>query len=516
VKCFTKEIRNPDSFCILAWSQGAEMEHPFQVEEFVPEHATYTNLEASGFVRALPDLESAVALPPLPSLPASEVVFLRPSDPQYASYLPAANLRTQLNPALRAVCKTEHAVAVMTDWVRSNNLPFAIRCGGHSYEGFSQSEDIVIDLRGLQTISVDTGTGLVTVGAGVSLYNVYQELANHGYAFPAGSCPTVGVAGHVTGGGYGLLARSHGLTCDNLEQVTMINCEGNVLQTTANSDPDLFWACRGGGGGSFGVATQFVLRIFPLTNVLVFGISWKLHQSQAAGIFNAWQTWAPNAPNSITSIMKVGPGANGLISMRCIGQSIGSHAELSNELSDLASLESPSSSLKIHTLSFLDGVKHFAGPLNYESVYMKAKSDYVFSPLAPSAIQAMLNAVAAVPVGGIAVLCDAYGGEIAQVAAADTAFPRRSGTQYCIQYFSSWQHAADTTSHLANVANVYAAMRPYLPGAAYVNYCDLDLQNWADAYWGANLPRLSAVKKTYDADDLFHHRQSVPAGNGSV
>ena len=93
----------------------------------------------------------------------------------------------------------------------------------------------------------------------------------------------------------------------------------------------------------------------------------------------------------------------------------------------------------------------------------------------------MLAAVAQVPVGGIAVLCDAYGGAISNVGAADTAFPRRGGTQYCIQYFSSWQHAADTTSHLANVANVYAAMRPYLLGAAYVNYCDLDLQNWADA-----------------------------------
>src|SRR5262249_5999994 len=145
-----------------------------------------------------------------------------------------------------------------------------------------------------------------------------------------------------------------------------------------------------------------------------------------------------------------------------------------------------------------------------EPVYMKAKSDYVLNPLAPSAIAAMLGAVAAIPVGGIALLCDAYGGTIADVAVADTAFPRRGGTQYCIQYFSSWQHAGDSASHLANVANVYAAMRPYLPGAAYVNYCDLDLQNWADAYWGANLPRLSAVKKAYDPNNLFHHAQSVP------
>jgi hypothetical protein len=144
---------------------------------------------------------------------------------------------------------------------------------------------------------------------------------------------------------------------------------------------------------------------------------------------------------------------------------------------------------------------------------MKAKSDYVFSPLPSSAIADMLNAVAAVSVGGIAILCDAYGGEIANVTADSTAFPRRSGTQYCIQYFSSWQNPAHSASHIANVANVYAAMRPYLPGAAYVNYCDLDLQNWADAYWSSNLFRLSAVKAAYDSDNLFHHSQSIPVGS---
>jgi FAD/FMN-containing dehydrogenase len=273
------------------------MEHPFQVEEFIPEPRE----PSDRLITATPEPQAA-ALPPLPDLPASEVLFLRPSDAQYAGYLASANLRTQLAPALRAVCKTEHAVAVMTDWVRSNNLSFAVRCGGHSYEGFSQSKEVVIDLRGLQDISVDTGAGLVTVGAGVPLYEVYQKLANRGYAFPAGSCPTVGIAGHALGGGYGLLARSHGLTCDNLEQVTVINFEGRTLQPTATSEPDLFWACRGGGGGSFGIATQFVLRIFSLANVLVFGVSWKLRQSHAARIFNAWQTWAPSAPNSITSI----------------------------------------------------------------------------------------------------------------------------------------------------------------------------------------------------------------------
>jgi hypothetical protein len=160
----------------------------------------------------------------------------------------------------------------------------------------------------------------------------------------------------------------------------------------------------------------------------------------------------------------------------------------------------------VQSLSFLNAVKHFAGPLDYE----KAKSDYVLTPLDTDAIAVMMQTLAALPAGAVVLLCDGYGGKIADVAADDTAFPRRKGTQFCIQYYSSWTHAADTPAHVANVARIYAAMRPFMPGASYVNYCDLDLPDYANAYWGDNLPRLMEVKQHYDPDNLFHHAQSVP------
>ena len=144
------------------------------------------------------------------------------------------------------------------------------------------------------------------------------------------------------------------------------------------------------------------------------------------------------------------------------------------------------------------------------------KSDYALSPLGSAGIDAIMAAVAPVVAGGIVLLCDSYGGKISDVAADATAFPRRAGTQYCIQYYSSWTRAADTPAHLAQVAKVYAAMRPYLPGASYVNYCDLDLANYATAYWGNNLARVVAVKQQYDPDNLFHHAQSVPVSLPTV
>jgi hypothetical protein len=261
----------------------ASMEHPLRVEEFSPSELPPSAAIEPAVAEAPLAATASAPLPALPNLPSSDVLFLRPSDPHYADYLPAANKRKQLSPALRAVCKTKHAVAIMVDWARTNQLSFAVRCGGHSYEGFSQSVDVVIDVRGLNTINVDKTAGLVTAGSGVSLFQIYQALAAQGLALQAGSCPTVGISGHLMGGGHGLLARSHGLTCDSLQQINMVDSQARALQANAGSEPDLYWACRGGGGGSFGIATQFMISAFPLQTALVFGVSWKLYNRTPLG-----------------------------------------------------------------------------------------------------------------------------------------------------------------------------------------------------------------------------------------
>jgi hypothetical protein len=182
---------------------------------------------------AAPAFVSAVRadapLPPFPSLSSSDALLLRPGDAHYTDYQQAFNLRTALKPQLRALCKTSKAVGVMVDWCRSNGLPFAVRCGGHSFEGFSQSTSVVIDMRLLSAINVDAKAAIATVGAGASLGGLYGAIAPHGLAFTGGSCPTVGVSGHLLGGGYGYLARPHGLACDSLLSVDLINPDGPLL-----------------------------------------------------------------------------------------------------------------------------------------------------------------------------------------------------------------------------------------------------------------------------------------------
>jgi FAD/FMN-containing dehydrogenase len=446
------------------------------------------------------------ALPPFPNLPASDALLLTPMDADYAMYQPAFNERTIKQPQLRALCRTPAGVQGMVNWVRDNAVPFALRSGGHCYEDFSESDSVVIDTRMMNDIAVDTTNQVVTVGAGASLGDVYMALMDTGFAIAAGSCPTVGVAGHVLGGGFGFLGRANGLASDNLQSIDVVDPSGNIVTADANNNTDLFWASRGGGGGTFGAATQFKLGLIPIGNVQVFKVTWILSETRAARVFKAWQTWAPNAPNAITTFCRVTKTSAGHINVHCAGQSTGTATALRNQLSNLTSVETPTDPLVIETLSFWEAVVHFSGGFDYSSDYFKGKSDYLTSPMSDDGIATLMGPLLT---PNITAICDSYGGAVDAVAAQDTAFAHRAGTLYSIQYASTWDDPSFTLGRLADMTALYNAMRPYVSGAAYVNYCDLDLTNWQQAYWGQNYARLQTIKSAFDPQNLFTHAQGV-------
>jgi FAD/FMN-containing dehydrogenase len=446
-------------------------------------------------------------LPSLPSLSSSDALLLHPGDAHFADYQAAFNLRTALKPQLRALCKTSKAVGVIVDWCRSNGLPFAVRCGGHSYEGFSQSTSVVIDMRLMNAIAVDAKAGTATVGAGASLGGLYRAIATHGLAFTGGSCPTVGISGHLLGGGYGYLARPHGLACDSLLSVDVINPDGQQVRADAHQNADLYWACRGAGGGSFGIAASFTVRLKKVANVIVFRVVWLgLSTKAAKSVMKAWQSWAPQAPRTIDSNIVASKGANGTINLHAAGQSVGTLSELQRELQELPK----SRSVLIRRMTFGDAVDFFSGGSAYPTQFMKGKSDYATAPISDQGLDVFLIGLA----HGLPkyVVCDAYGGSLAKIAPDATAFAHRSGTLFCLQYGSVWSDPADTQTRLDDMRQFYASLRPYMSGGAYVNYCDLDLPDYATAYWGANLPRLKQVKAAFDPGNVFRHSQSVPLG----
>ena len=228
-------------------------------------------------------------------------------------------------------------VRTAVSWGVAHGVPLRARSGGHSYAGYStQSGGMVVDLRNLRGITVDTRNRTATIGAGSQLIDVYAALAARGVTIPAGSCPSVGIAGHAMGGGMGLAGRQFGLTADNLLSAQIVTADGRLRTASANSNPDLYWALRGGGGGNFGVVTSFTFRVHPVPRTVAgFTVSWPW--SQAADALAAWQAWGPHAPAAVTSIFHLtASGGQNLVNVS--GQYFGRASDLGRLLAPLTAV----------------------------------------------------------------------------------------------------------------------------------------------------------------------------------
>ncbi len=392
-----------------------------------------------------------------------------------------------------------------------HGIPVRARSGGHSYGGYSTlTNGVVLDLRKLNWVNFDQTAGTATIGAGVQLIDVYFELGKHGVTLPGGSCPSVGVAGVTLGGGFGLASRHLGLTIDSLLAVKIVTADGQFRTVDDQSDPDLMWALRGGGGGNFGIVTEFVFKVHPMPQTATyFEVRWPW--SSADGAIDAWQSWAPSTNDKITSILHLNSAGP---SIEANGQYLGPSADIPGLLGPLltvsgaslhANIEKPYLDLQL-LLAGCEGLTVAAchtvgagpsGTMPRET--FNAKSDYVANPLPNAGRAAMIAGTEAS--GSGALLCDAYGGAVGRVAPTDTAFVHRHPL-FCIQYYGNGA-TADW------IDQAWTKMRPYVTGGGYQNYIDPSLQQWQVAYYGQNLPRLEAIRRRIDPNHYFNFPQAI-------
>lgn len=460
--------------------------------------------------------------------------LVRPDSPQYPVAYQLYDPRFDyIRPAAVAYCASPADVQTCLAFVRRFGLPVAPRGGGHSYAGYSTTTGLVVDVTRMNTVTVDAGARMATLGAGARLIDVYAALAQYGLVLPAGSCPTVGIAGLTMGGGIGVIDRKFGLTCDNLLAAQVVVADGSMLTCNASQNPDLFWALRGGGGGNFGVVTSFTFQTHPVSTLSIFTLDWTW--SSAADMVNAWQNWAPQAPDELWSnCLLLGTGdKSSNPTARVNGVYVGNVASLNQLLQQLTSQMSVAPySRFVSAEGILDTMLIEAGcygltvgechlpsqnPQGQEgrSTY-SAKSDFFSSLLPRQGIDALLNAInsrqaSSVLFGG-GILLDACGGAINRVAPDATAFAHRDAL-FSAQYLAPWNDGASNSVVAANfswLADTWRAIRPYASGAAYQNYIDPNLADWQSAYYGANLSRLQSVKLAYDPGNLFHFAQSIP------
>ncbi len=426
-----------------------------------------------------------------------------PDDDAYDEARLDFNARFSRFPAGIVVCSNVEDVQNAIRWAGYHAIPLRVRCGGHSYEAYSVVDDgLVIDVGGLNGVVVDLARGEAVVGAGVRLRDLYRRLWDYGVTLPAGTCPGVGIAGLTLGGGVGFLSRQHGLTCDNLLAVDLVNADGKALRASEREHADLFWALCGGGGGNFGIATAFTFRVHPIGDVVVFSIAWPW--DEAALVLDAWQRWAPFVDERLTAGMAVGPPSDGWIT--CSGQFTGPSSDLPFLLDPILTVGSPGIPA-VSTMPFLAAAEYFAGPGGAHSRFKNA-SAMVYDLLSGKAIDTLVAQLRVAPTAGNLVGCFPLGGAIGTVRPGATAFPHRRAL-FDLQYQAYWQDDADEVADIAWVRDIREAMLPYTVGA-YVNYIDADIPDWQTAYYGSNLPRLMAVKATYDPDNFFNGAQSIP------
>ncbi len=406
-------------------------------------------------------------------------------------------------------------------WSQRTGVRLAARSGGHSYGGYSSvAGGLVVDLRALDGVSVNRSAGTARVGPGARLINVYAALARRGLTIPGGSCPTVGIGGLALGGGLGLAARKFGTTSDNIRSIQIVTADGRLLTANAARNADLLWASRGGGGGNFGIVTSFVFDTHPVSSGSWF--SYSFPWAAAHDVIRAWQRWAPEGPDELYSICSVSTGS-GSPSLAVFGQYVGPQSALERELRELTRAAAPSST-SIGTAGWLDLMLRWAGCLGKSLAAcqpqgdgsgtlgrgtFKAKSDYVNRPFNGNGLETVTTWIERRQAQGASggMLMDSYGGAINRVRPGATAFVHRNSL-CSLQYFVEGS-AAIQPSGLQWLAGFHRAMRPFVSGFAYQNYIDPALVGWQHAYYGANLPRLQAVKRKYDPDNLFRFRQSI-------
>ncbi len=458
--------------------------------------------------------------------------LVRPGDAAYTVSRRLFDPRfDSLHPAGIAYCRNPHDVSTCLAFVRKYGVPVAARCGGHSYAGWSSTSGLIIDVTRMAGVTVSGTTA--TVGAGTRLIDFYNGLAAHGRAVPGGSCPTVGIAGLTLGGGVGVVSRAYGLTSDNVASLQIVTADGQVRTCNARTNPNLFWACRGGGGGNFGVVTSFTFNTHPAGEIILFFLSWPW--SQVAKVIAAWQSWAPHAPDALWSNLHLAAAPGGSVpTIEVGGTYLGSVSAAAAQLEKLyAAAGSQPATHFLESTSWLHAMlveagcasltvnechlptQNPAGQLSRASEY--AKSDFFTKPLSSHGIGTLLSGVESfqraggVPGASGGIAFDALGGAVNRVAPGATAFVHRNAL-FQAQYTTTWPAAAAA----AGVARQHAwqqsywqSMRPYASGQAYQNYIDPALTNWRQAYYGANYTRLTQVKTAYDPGRVFSFPQAV-------
>ncbi|BBN00030.1 hypothetical protein MPTK1_1g25840 [Marchantia polymorpha subsp. ruderalis] len=443
------------------------------------------------------------------------------------------NHRYLYNPAVFVFSTTTAHVQSAVQCAVQLNLGIAPRSGGHSYEDYSlggRDGIIVVDLEGLNAVTLDSGSGIASVGGGTRLGPLKLALWEQGQVtIPSGTCPSVGVGGHSLGGGWGFVARKWGLMADSLVAAELVTANGTLVTASASQNSDLLFALKGAGANSFGIVTTFFFTTYAVSDaVTYFNYDYGGNSSadDQALTLRAFQAWGAGATKDVSASLFQAPSGGNFF----WGVFLGRKADLKGALQtffDGAPVPSYGTTTELE-VDYIRSVVINAGfaesdPISvlslqdftYESRFFKSKSIFVKGAGWPEAgIQAYVSALRQGPSfgqqSGAYMIMDLFGGGdsvINSVPSASTGFVHRDSL-YSIQMFTYWDGPQDDTADISWIQGIWNTVRPYSSAEAYQNYIDSDMP--VSAYYASNLDALKAVKRRWDPSNIFNFPKSIP------
>jgi FAD/FMN-containing dehydrogenase len=448
-----------------------------------------------------------------PAIPGFTGQVITPGHHEYDDLRRVWNAMHDRRPALIARCATPGDVRAAIKYARQHHLPIAVRGGGHSLPGFSTTDNgLVVDLRPMNWVSVDPVARRATAQGGALLGDLDRATQEHGLIVPAGVISHTGVAGLTLGGGVGRLMRRFGLTIDSLRAAQVVTADGRILRAAEDEHPDLFWAIRGG-GGNFGVVTEFEFTTHELAELTVLRCYHDLADAHRV-LGRAQQVMDATPPDELlwTSFARKAPplpwipphlhGRPGIMSVIEWSGNSGAGRELLTSLRDeLGPLASDLGAVPLRRIQ-AEG----------DDVFGPGLLSYVKATFADALTPELIDVIAdrgrllGSEVSQIEVL--SMGGAIRRVAPDATAFPHRNAA-WLINIPASWRSPADSTREIAWVRDTFAVLHPVCAGGAYVNFMDRDEPAADGAAYGQTLDRLRAVKAVYDPDNVFRLNQNI-------
>jgi FAD/FMN-containing dehydrogenase len=438
---------------------------------------------------------------------------LVPDDPGYEEARQIWNAMIDRRPAVIVQCAQADDVPSVIRFARENKLELSIRGGGHNIAGNALCDNgITIDFSRMKNVRVDAGKKRAYVEPGATLADLDAAVQAHGLATPVGINSTTGIAGLTLGGGFGWLTRKYGMTIDNLVSVDVITAKGKKVRASENENADLFWAIRGG-GGNFGVVTQFEFQLFPVGPEIVAGLI-VFPFNQAKQILNRYREFVNTAPEELNVwllLRKAPPlpflpesvhgkevvvlpifyagavaAAEKLIApLRAFGRAHGEH---------------------IGAQPYVEWQKAF-DPLLTPGARNYWKS-HNFTELADGALDSIIEFAGKLPSPQCEIFIGLIAGAPNRIAPGAMAYGHRDA-KFVLNVHGRWDEAKDDQKCIGWAREFFKASAPYASAGAYVNFMTAEEGDRVAAAYGSNYDRLVEIKKRYDPENVFHLNQNI-------